>query len=134
MRSAAADIVAAYQSGWDRPWQHERLAAQMVNALAIQLAIAHDTVNARPGACLCAGCRSTQHYAEAADLQSRGLDRDAAWRQRIGDAYYVAHQVARAVGWQRPLADLNSIVAERDEWESSSPLRGMLPPRGPLVT
>jgi len=133
MRSAAADIVAAYRSGWDRPWLHDRLAAQMVNALAIQLSIAHDTVKDRAGACLCAGCRSTQHYAEAADLQSRGLDGDAAWRQRIGDAYYVAHQVARAVGWQRDPVDVSTIQAERDESERSSPLRGMVP-RGPLMT
>ena len=133
MRSAAADIAAAYRSGWDRPWPDEQVMARMVNGLAIQLSIAHDTVKARASACLCAGCRSTQHYVEAADLTSKGLDGEAAWRQRIGDAYYVADRVARAVGWQRPLADVSSIPAERDEWERSFPGRA-LPPRGPLPT
>jgi len=134
MRSAVADIVAAYRSGWDRPWPDEPATARMVNGFVIQLSIAHDTAKARAGACLCAGCRSTQHYVEAADLASRGLDNDAAWRQRIGDAYYVAHRVARAVGWQRPLVDVGSILAERGEWERSSPGLGALPLRGPLPT
>ena len=134
MRSAAADIAASYQSGWDQPPRDERAMARMVNGLAIQLSIAHDTVKAQAGACLCAGCRSTQHYVKAADLTSRGLDVEAAWRQRIGDAYYVAHRMARAVGWQRPLADINSILAERDEWERLNPERSELPPLGPLLT
>jgi hypothetical protein len=131
MRSAAGEIVAAYVSGWQRPQRpDERNVARLVNGFVIQLSIPHDATT--PG-CLCAGCRSTQLYAEAADLTSRSLDNEAAWRQRIGDAYFVAHGMALALGWQRPHVDIRGILAERDRWERSSPTLGLFP-RGPLVT
>jgi hypothetical protein len=134
VRSAAAAIAAAYQSGWDRPWPDEPATARMVNGIANRLSIAHDTAKAQAGGCLCAGCLSTHYYAEAADLTSSGLDDEAAWRQRIGDAYYVAHQVARAVGWQYPLVDTSSMLAERIEWERSPAGLAATPQRGPLPT
>jgi len=118
--TAASGLAAVYRSGWRHPQPDQRTMAQLTRGFAVQLSIAHEAARAELADCLCAGCRSTLHYAQAAELASRSAAEEAAWQQRLGDAYYAAHRVALAVGWQWPHIDARTMLAERVEWERTS--------------
>jgi hypothetical protein len=121
VRSAAAGVAVAFRSR--APRQIEPSSDPMVDRIVRDLATPH-----RPtGGCLCAGCLSTRNYTTAAVLAAAaaskgdqaGAFHDAArWHERLGDAYYAAHRVAVAVGWQRPATEERRAL--RDRWASRS--------------
>jgi hypothetical protein len=113
VREAVANIIDAYRAG-------QEAGLVLVTPGAIRLLDEHlpsiltgGRHDPHAAVCTCTGCAATRSYGAAMVAVGNGDHQMAAWRQRLGDAWFLAAEASLSAAAERSAAPVAEQEAER---------------------